>query len=60
LGGVPYAPVVRYEAEFRLGKILKLLGGQSQAGSVRVELPGVSVPQLDPGRIYLLPSFFAP
>jgi len=60
LGGAPDAPVVRYEAEFHFGKLLRLLGGESQESKVRIELPDGMMPHLEAGRLYLLPSFYAP
>jgi len=64
LGGAPDAPVVRYEAEFRFGKLLRLFTGRSEsaasAGKLQIELPGAITPHLEAGRLYLLPSFFAP
>jgi len=59
LGKAEDAPVVRYEAPFKLGKLLHVFGGQSDA-KVEVELPGALTPRLEAGRLYLLPSFFAP
>ncbi|MGA3171892.1 MAG: signal peptide peptidase SppA [Chthoniobacteraceae bacterium] len=60
LGNAPDAPVVRYETEFRFGKLLRLLGGQSQSAKIQIELPDAITPHLEAGRLYLLPSFFAP
>ena len=60
LGGAEQAPVVRYESGFRFGKLLRMLGGRSESTKVEVELPGGAVPHLEAGRLYLLPSFFAP
>lgn len=60
LGGAPEAPVVRYESEFRFGKLLRLLGGRSESSKIQIELPGEITPHLEAGRLYLLPSFFAP
>jgi len=61
LGGAPDAPVVRYEAEFRLGRLLRMFTGRGEAsGKVQIELPGEISPHLEAGRLYLLPSFFAP
>jgi protease-4 len=59
LGGVPHAPVVRYETSFRFGKLERLLLGRSEASKVQIELPGAVMPKLEAGRLYLLPSFFA-
>jgi protease-4 len=61
LGGAADAPVVRYEAEFRFGKLLRLFTGRSESSSkIQLELPGAIEPHLEAGRLYLLPSFFAP
>ena len=59
LGGVKDAPVVRYQAGLRFGRLLRMFTGRSES-RVHVELPGAmrSV-QLEAGRLYLLPSFFA-
>jgi protease IV len=58
LGNAPDAPVVRYEVQFKFGRLLRLLG-QSQSSKVEVELPGAIEPKLEAGRLYLLPSIFA-
>jgi protease-4 len=60
LGKAPDAPVVRYEAAFRLGKLLRVFTGESSDSKVEVEMPGPISPKLEAGRLYLLPSFFAP
>jgi protease-4 len=60
MGHAPDAPVVRYEASFQVGKLLRLFSGRSEANKVEVELPGALTPHLEAGRLYLLPSFFAP
>jgi len=61
LGAAPDAPVVRYEAAFRFDRLLRFFGGRSEASSkVQIELPGAIMPHLEAGRLYLLPSFFAP
>jgi protease-4 len=60
LGNAPDAPVVRYEAQFRFGKLLRMVTGRSESSRVEVELPGAITPHLEAGRLYLLPSFFAP
>jgi protease IV len=59
LGNAPDAPVVRYEAQFRFGKLLRMVTGRSESSRVEVELPGAITPHLEAGRLYLLPSFFA-
>ncbi len=58
LGGAPGAAIVQYQAPFALGKIFRLLG-QSESAKVEVKLPGGMLP-LESGRLYLLPSFYAP
>jgi len=60
LGGAPDAPVVRYEEGFRFGKLMRLFTGRSESSKVQIDLPGVVTPHLEAGRLYLLPSFFAP
>ncbi len=59
LGGAPDAPVVRYEASFKFGKLLRMFTGRSERSEVKIELPGAVTPHLEAGRLYLLPSFFA-
>jgi protease-4 len=58
LGNAPDAPVIRYEAQFRVGRLLRMLG-QSQSSKMEIELPGAISPKLEAGRLYLLPSIFA-
>jgi protease-4 len=59
-GNAPDAAVVRYQANMRLGKLLRMLGGRAEASTkVEVELPGATMPRLEAGRLYLLPDFFA-
>jgi len=60
LGGAPDAPVIRYQASFKFGKLARLFTGKSESSKVEVELPGAVTPHLEAGRLYLLPSFFAP
>ena len=58
LAGVPGARVVRYKRPLTLGSLLRMLG-QAEAPTIKVDLLE-GVPRLQPGRIYLLPPFFAP
>ncbi len=60
LGHAPDAPVVRYEAEFHFGRLLRMLGGRSESSKVEIEMPSEITPHLEAGRLYFLPSFFAP
>jgi len=53
LGGVKGASVIRYESPFRFGR-------QSEKASVEVNVAKALVPKLEAGRLYFLPSFYAP
>ncbi len=57
LGDASDAQVVRYTAPFSLGRIFRAL---SETGKVQLELPKQLIPQLESGRAYYLPSFYAP
>jgi len=59
LGGAKGAAVVRYESPFKFGRLLRLLG-QSEKTSVEVNVAKVLSPKLEAGRLYFLPSFYAP
>jgi len=58
LGGAPDAQVVRYVRTFHFGKFLSLFG-EARAPKIQIELPGQQT-LLMPGRVYLLPAFYAP
>jgi protease IV len=58
LGGAPGARIVRYKRPLTLGNFLRMFN-ETKAPSITVDfLEGI--PRLEPGRIYLLPPFFAP
>lgn len=60
LGGAEGAEVVLYKRAFSLGRVLRLFGESSQAKTdVKIDLLQ-GMPELKPGRVYLLPPFFAP
>jgi protease-4 len=59
LGGAKGATVIRYESPFKLGKLFRLLG-QSEKTSVEVNVARALGPKLEAGRLYFLPSFYAP
>jgi protease-4 len=60
LAGAPEAEVVRYKRSFTLSNFLQIFGESSRAGGdVKIELLS-SLPELEPGRVYLLPPFYAP
>ena len=58
LGQAPNATVVRYLRHYHFGKLLQFLG-ESRAAKIQIDLPGKHT-ALEPGRVYLLPPFFAP
>src|SRR5213596_2963738 len=59
LGGAPEATVVRYAPPFTLGRFLRALGERNQS-KLQIELPKQLLPQLESGRAYFLPSYYAP
>src|SRR5947207_396732 len=59
LGGAPEAAVVRYAPPFTLGRFLRALGERNQS-KLQIELPKQLLPQLESGRAYFLPSYYAP
>jgi protease-4 len=59
LGSAKGAAVIRYESPFKFGRLLRLLG-QSEKSKVEVNVAKALVPKLDAGRLYFLPSFYAP
>jgi len=59
LGKAKGATVIRYESPFKLGKLFKLLG-QSEKTSVEINVTKALTPRLEAGRMYFLPSFYAP
>ena len=58
LGNAPDASIVRYLPHYNFGKILRFLG-ETRSPTLEIGLPGKRI-DLEPGRIYLLPPFFAP
>src|SRR5438270_8872205 len=59
LGGAPEATVVKYAAPFSLGRFFRALGETNQS-KLQIELPKQLLPQLESGRAYFLPSYYAP
>ena len=59
LGHAPDARIVKYGPPFSLGRVFRML---AKSGDTKIELtlPGQLVPQLESGRAYFLPSFYAP
>lgn len=59
LGNSPGAKVVRYKRQFGLDKFLSMFG-EAKTPSIKLDVMDKFVSPLEPGRIYLLPPFFAP
>jgi protease-4 len=61
LGKAPDAAIVKYDPPNDLGRFFRALG-ETAAGSKKVEitLPKQLMPQLETGRAYFLPSYYAP
>lgn len=56
------ASVIRYESPFRFGRLFRLLGQSedSRHTKVEVKIADALAPKLQAGRLYFLPSFYAP
>ena len=59
LGGAPGAAIVKYGPPFSLSRVFRAFGKASDS-KLQLELPKQLVPQLESGRAYFLPSFYAP
>jgi protease IV len=59
LGGSPDATVVRYGAPFSINRFFRALG-ESPRSKVEITLPKQLLPQLESGRAYFLPGYYAP
>lgn len=60
LAKAPNASVIRYENRLKFGKLLRFLGSESESAKVQVNLTESFLPKLEMGKLYLLPSFYAP
>ena len=61
LGNAAGASIIRYEAEFKLGRILRFLGEtNADKSKIEVNLMKSLAPPLEVGKLYFLPSFYAP
>lgn len=58
LAGSPDARVVRYKRGFNFENFFRMFG-ETKGPAIQVDLLG-RIPKLEPGRVYLLPPFFAP
>jgi protease IV len=59
LGSAPDAAVVKYGPPFSLARFFRAFGEVGDS-KIELELPKQLVPQLESGRAYFLPSFYAP
>jgi protease IV len=59
LADAPEAKVIKYGAPFSLGRFFRVFG-ESGNTKISLELPKQLIPQLESGRAYLLPSYYAP
>jgi protease IV len=57
LGNAPGAKIVKYGPPFSLSRFLRAFG---QTSKIELELPKELLPQLESGRAYFLPSYYAP
>jgi len=58
LGNAPDAKVVKYGPPFSLSRLLRVFG--ESESKIELQLPKQLVPQLESGRAYFLPSYYAP
>ncbi len=58
LANTPDAKVVKYGPPFSLARFFRVFG-QSES-KIELQLPKQLVPQLESGRAYFLPSYYAP
>jgi len=59
LGGAPQAEVVKYERNYSFDKFFRMFGESRAAAKIELDLLPKTM-RLEPGRVYLLPAFFAP
>lgn len=60
LGNAPDATVVKYGPPFSLSRLFRAFGEFGGESKIELQLPKQLVPQLESGRAYFLPSFYAP
>jgi protease-4 len=59
LGNAPEATVIKYGPPFSWSRLFRAFGQTGQS-KIELQLPKQLVPQLESGRAYFLPSFYAP
>ena len=60
LGNAPDATVVKYGPPFSFARLFRAFGEFGGDSKIELQLPKQFVPQLESGRAYFLPSFYAP
>ena len=60
LGNAPQATVVKYGPPFSLSRLIRAFGEFGGDSKIELQLPKQLMPQLESGRAYYLPSFYAP
>jgi protease-4 len=60
LANAPQATVVKYGPPFSLARLFRAFGGFGGDSKIELQLPKQLMPQLESGRAYFLPSFYAP
>jgi protease IV len=58
MGNAPDAKIVKYGPPFSLARFLRIFG--ESESKIELQLPKQLVPQLESGRAYFLPSYYAP
>jgi protease-4 len=59
LGNAPDATVIKYGPPFNWSRVFRAFG-QTGESKIQLQLPKELIPQLESGRAYFLPSFYAP
>jgi protease-4 len=59
LGDAPSATIIKYGPPFSLGRFFRAFG-ETRNSKIALELPKQLIPQLESGRAYFLPSYYAP
>lgn len=59
LGDAKGSSIIRYESPFHFGRLFRLLG-QSEQTKIELRVAESLTPKLEMGRLYYLPSFYAP
>ena len=60
LGNAPQATIVKYGPPFSFSRLFRAFGEFGGDSKIELQLPKQLVPQLESGRVYFLPSYYAP